>query len=92
VTDGTTSKQAPIKPSCQLDEGCSSDRTVQPAQWYLHSTADRDTHRGQLFGNGTVMAACGLVFRPIKPLRDRGPALPGYPPDADQVCPACAGA
>lgn len=63
--------------------------TVVPARWYLRSTADHDTHRGRLFGNNTVMADCGLTFRPRKALRDRGPALPGYPPDPDQVCPTC---
>ncbi|MGH3935727.1 MAG: hypothetical protein ACRDS1_12260 [Pseudonocardiaceae bacterium] len=64
---------------------------VQAAQWYLRSTADGDTHRGRVFGNGTVMADCGVVFRPRKALRDRGPALPGHPPDPEQVCPKCKG-
>lgn len=44
-----------------------------------------------MFGNGTVMADCGVVFRPRKALRDRGPALPGHPPDPEQVCPKCKG-
>ncbi len=61
------------------------------AKWYLRSTADRDTHRGLLLRNGTVMADCGVVFKPLKALRDRGPALPGYPPDPGQVCPTCKG-
>ncbi|MGH3789083.1 MAG: hypothetical protein ACRDRG_21585 [Pseudonocardiaceae bacterium] len=67
-----------------------SDRgsLVQAAQWYLRSGADRDTHRGRLFGNGTVMADCGLTFRP-RPLAYGAKALPGYPPDPDQVCPKC---
>ncbi|MGH3785255.1 MAG: hypothetical protein ACRDRG_01595 [Pseudonocardiaceae bacterium] len=82
MVDGTTEEQAP--PS-------SCGTVVQPAKWYLRSTADHDTHRGRLFGNGTVMADCGVVFRPRKALRDRGPALPGYPPDPDQVCPKCEG-
>lgn len=58
-------------------------------KWYVRTTADRDTHQGRLFPDGMVMAGCGLVFKPVKALRDRGPALPGYPPDPDQVCPAC---
>ncbi len=68
-----------------------SDRgtATQAGQWFLRSTGDRDTHRGRLFGNGTVMADCGLAFRPVKALRNRGPALPGYPPDPDQVCGKC---
>lgn len=77
--EGTTSGEAPT-----------GDRVaVQAAQWYLRSTADHDTHRGRMFHDGTVMAECGVTFRPLKALRDRGPALPGYPPDPDQVCPKC---
>ncbi len=78
VTDGVTGEQAPP-----------SDHTV--ANWFLRSTADHDTHRGRLFGNGTVMADCGLAFKPVCALRTRGPALPGEPPDPDQVCPKCKG-
>ncbi len=80
--DGITDEEAP--PS---DRGA----VVQAAKWYLRSTADHDTHRGRLFGNGTVMADCGLAFKPVKALRSRGPALPGYPSDPDQVCPKCQG-
>lgn len=80
VMEGTTSKEAPT-----IDRGV----VVEPARWYLRSTADHDTHRGRLFSNGTVMADCGLVFRPRTALRDRGPALPGHPPDPDQVCVKC---
>ena len=80
--DGITDEKAPT----------TDDREVaQPAQWFLRGTADHDTHRGRLFGDGTVMADCGLVFRPRKALRDRGPALPGEPPDPDQVCGKCKG-
>ncbi len=57
--------------------------------WYLRSLGVRDTHRGRLFGNGTVMADCGVVCRPKWFLRTGGPALPGSPPDPDQVCPKC---
>lgn len=57
--------------------------------WYLRSTADRDTHRGTMRDDGRVHAQCGVVFRPVQALRNRGPALPGDPPDPDQVCVRC---
>ncbi|MGH3845640.1 MAG: hypothetical protein ACRDS0_30065 [Pseudonocardiaceae bacterium] len=57
--------------------------------WYLRSMGDRDTHRGELRPDGTVTAACGINFHPLCLLRDTGPALPGLPPDPDQICPAC---
>jgi hypothetical protein len=62
---------------------------VQLAQWYLRTTCDHDTHRGRLRRDGMVMAVCGLAFKPVTALRDRGSALPGYPPDPDQVCVRC---
>jgi hypothetical protein len=57
--------------------------------WYLRSTSDRDTHRGELQPDGTVTAVCGAVFRPVSYLHGNGPALPDHPPDPDQVCPHC---
>lgn len=48
------------------------------AAWYLRSPGDRDTHVGGVLKAGAVLALC-----------DRGPALPGYSPDPDQVCPEC---
>ncbi|MGH3933593.1 MAG: hypothetical protein ACRDS1_01185 [Pseudonocardiaceae bacterium] len=78
--ENTTQQVVPSEPHCVH---------LLAAKWYLRSTADDDTHRGRLFGDGTVMADCGLVFRPMKALRDRGPALRGYPPDPGQVCPRC---
>jgi hypothetical protein len=75
VTDGTTSKQA-------------SATVIEPARWYLRSAADRDTHRGQLFDDGMVMAECGLIFKP-RTLVYGAKALPGEPPDPGQVCPRC---
>ncbi len=67
-----------------------SDHVADPeAHWYVRTTADRDTHRGTLRDDGNVHAECGEVFRPIKPLRNRGPALPGEPPDPEQVCLTC---
>lgn len=56
--------------------------------WYLRSTGDRDTHRGVLQTDGTVVATCGLRFVP-RSLLLGGVALPGYPQDRDQVCPEC---
>jgi hypothetical protein len=82
VTNGATRRQA----------SAGGRAVAQVAKWYVRTTADHDTHHGRLRRDGTVQAGCGLVFKPVKALRDRGPALPGYPPDADQVCPACAGA
>ena len=56
--------------------------------WYLRSMADSDTHRGELCGDGLVIAQCGAVFTP-KPLAFGRVALRGQPPDPDQICPNC---
>lgn len=57
--------------------------------WYLRSIGDRDTHRDALaHPDGTITAACGIRFRPRELLRGKK-ALPGEPPDPDQICPAC---
>jgi hypothetical protein len=55
----------------------------QPPQWLLRSMGYHDTQHT----DGTVVAACGVVFEP-RPLRI---ALPGAgdPPDPDQICPPC---
>ena len=53
-------------------------------RWYLRSLCDRDTHRGELRKDGTVVALCGVTFRPRLL-----PALPGQPPDPVQICPQC---
>lgn len=47
--------------------------------WYLRSLCDRDTHRGQLRHDGTVVALCGVTFRP-RLLPAGTVALPGQPP------------
>ncbi len=67
--------------------------------WYLRSLGDHDTHHGDLRDDGTVVARCGIGFTPRPTLRVAGPppgrlviggfALPGNPPDPDQVCPRC---
>ncbi|MGH3670365.1 MAG: hypothetical protein ACRDSH_06980 [Pseudonocardiaceae bacterium] len=60
--------------------------------WYVRSLADGDTHRGEMSPvTRTVHAVCGVEFVPVKAFRERGPELPGYPPDPDQVCPQCSG-
>ncbi len=69
--------------------------------WYLRSLRDHDTHRGSLRENGMVLARCGASFTPRPTLTVIGPppgqlatgdlALPGRPPDPDQVCPECSG-
>jgi hypothetical protein len=59
--------------------------------WYVHSLADGDTHLGRLsLVTHRVRAVCGVEFVPLKALRDRGPELPGHPPDPEQICPDCA--
>lgn len=58
--------------------------------WYLRSAGDHDTHHGELRANGRVTASCGAEFVPRPLVFGRGPALPGYPPDPDQVCAVCA--
>ncbi len=56
--------------------------------WYLRSLGDRDTHRGALCNDGTVVTLCGVTFRP-RLLPDSAGALPGQPPDPAQICPQC---
>lgn len=60
------------------------------AVWYLRSYDDGDTHRGVYsIATRTTHAVCGAEFVPVK----RGDGEPltsvGYPPNHDQVCPAC---
>lgn len=56
--------------------------------WYLRSLCDRDPHRGELRHDGTVVALCGVTFRPR--LQPAGTvALPGQPPDPAQIYPQC---
>jgi hypothetical protein len=55
---------------------------------YLRSMGDADTHCGDPNGDGTVTAACGSRFRRLRLPAGRV-SLSGYPPDPDQVCPAC---
>jgi hypothetical protein len=50
--------------------------------------ADRDTHRGELAQDGTVVARCGIRFEPLR-LPFNRIALPGHPQDRDQICPRC---
>lgn len=69
--------------------------------WYLRSPGDHDTHRGRMRDDGTVLARCGALFTPQPTLTVVGPppgqlatgglALPGNPPDPEQVCPQCRG-
>jgi hypothetical protein len=53
--------------------------------WYRRSMNDHDTHRGHL-RRGRVMAVCGVEFSPLRAWRKSGSALPGEPPDPEQVC------
>lgn len=56
-------------------------------RWYLRSYGDKDTHRGEL-RDGLIHAVCGVTFPP-RALFAGEIALPGEPPDPDQICPAC---
>jgi hypothetical protein len=58
--------------------------------WYPRSLADRDTHHGEYSATArSVRARCGIEFVPLK-LADGAPlALPGDPPDPEQICPQC---
>lgn len=59
--------------------------------WFLRSMADADTHRGAYsLATRSVHAVCGIEFIPRRlGLDGERISLPGHPPDADQVCPAC---
>ncbi|MGH3672782.1 MAG: hypothetical protein ACRDSH_19490 [Pseudonocardiaceae bacterium] len=58
--------------------------------WYVRSLADGDTHQGELsLATRTVHAQCGIEFVPLKALTNRGPELPRYPPDPQQICSVC---
>lgn len=58
--------------------------------WYVRSLADGDTHRGELsLGTNSVHAVCGIEFVPLQVVINRGPELPGYPPDPQQICADC---
>jgi hypothetical protein len=56
--------------------------------WYRRSLSDHDTHRGHL-RRGQVTAACGMEFSPLRAWRKGGAALPGEPPEPEQICPEC---
>ncbi len=68
-------------PNPSPDRGC-------PVSWYLRSMDDRDTHRGELQADGTVLARCGVRFAPLRTALG-GVALPGHPYDRDQICLQC---
>jgi hypothetical protein len=57
--------------------------------WFLRSLRDQDTHRGRYsIATRSVFTECGLEFQPLR-LPFGRLALPGNPPDPDQVCPRC---
>jgi len=56
--------------------------------WYLRSTSDQNTHRGELHQDGTVVTQCCVRFPP-RPLPLGRITLPGHPQDRDQICPGC---
>lgn len=59
-------------------------------QWYVRSTGHADAHYGQMNGEGTVSARCGLSFRPAPPgLFEEGPAVLPEPVDPVRCCSNC---
>lgn len=63
----------------------------QPAQWWVRSMADQDTHIGTYSpASRSVLATCGQEFvaQPVGWPARLGP-LPGRPSDPDQICPTC---
>lgn len=72
-----------------MDRPAGSRNGSTPAQWYLRSLSDRDTHRGELQPDGMVLAACGAAFKPLVLCVRGSLALPGGPADPDQICPSC---
>lgn len=55
--------------------------------WYLQSLKAHDTHRGAIT-RGRVHALCGIQFEAIT-VAFGAEALPGQPPDPEQICPEC---
>jgi hypothetical protein len=53
-------------------------------RWFVRSVADHETHLGCRDGT-RVQAVCGQDF----PITALTVALPGLPPDPQQVCPSC---
>ncbi len=49
------------------------DQTRPKPTWYLRSLGDHDTHRGELRGDGTVLAHCEASFTPRPTLKVVGP-------------------
>lgn len=60
-------------------------------EWYVRSMGDNDTHRGRYCTTTrSVHALCGMEFMPL-PIGWGGHrlALPGQPPDPEQICSDC---
>ena len=57
--------------------------------WDLASYPDHGTHRGAVVAGGAVRALCGITFEPLRLPFGGARALPGQPPDPDQVCAEC---
>jgi hypothetical protein len=58
-------------------------------QWFLRSMGDGETHCGRYsIASRSVLTVCGLEFVPLR-LPFGRLALPGNPPDPQQVCPQC---
>jgi hypothetical protein len=65
--------------------------TQAPAQWWVRSFADRDTHRGTYSeASRSVRSRCSVEFVPLAVgIPARRQPLPGNPQDPDQICPTC---
>lgn len=57
--------------------------------WHARSTGHTDVHHGQLCGDGTVTAECGLSFVPEPELFGTGPRMLHPPVDPARCCSDC---
>lgn len=58
-------------------------------RWYVRSAGRTDAHYGALAMDGTVLAKCGLGFRPQPHMFGDGPAVLTPPVDPARCCPDC---
>ncbi|MBV8995198.1 MAG: hypothetical protein JO287_16210 [Pseudonocardiales bacterium] len=61
-------------------------------RWYVRSAGHTDAHYGALAMDGTVLAVCGLSFRPQPHMFGDGPAVLAPPVDPVRCCPQCVAA
>lgn len=61
-------------------------------QWYVRSAGRTDAHYGALAMDDTVLAKCGLMFRPQPQLFGDGPTVLAPPVDPVRCCAQCVAA